>query len=245
MPRLLLLPAPRAAGCAVPILILTTLLLAGVSTACGGAGEAPAGKSEAGVAGEDGGAARPASPPAATEPELESLAPPPPAPALNVYTEECLAGELPAADAELRKFSSSCMQHLLETLRAAIGTSKAPQAEVGPRLDEAEVAVRHLGIDVSSGDFPARVRTAALSLVELAAALGEVMPGAGAGQLAGGEAEREARAAAEAIDPETPLAEQSRALSRFLRTADGQVRPLVRHLSQPADGGAEEEEGRS
>lgn len=233
MARLLPLPRIRVAGRAAPIFILATLLLAGVSTACGGAGEAPVEKGQATVAGEDGGAA--------PAPELESLAPPPPAPALNVYAEECLAGELPAADAELRKFSASCMQHLLETLRAAIGTSKAPQAEVGPRLDEAEVAVRHLGIEVSNGDFPARVRTAALSLVELAASLGAVMPGAGAGQLAGGEPEREARAAAEAIDPETPLAEQSGALSRFLRTADGQVRPLVRHLSQPAAGGAEGE----
>ncbi len=231
MARLLPLSRLRVAGPAAPVFILATLLLTAVSMACGGAGDAPAEKSEATVAGEVGGA-DPA-------PEFESLAPPPPAPALNIYTEECLAGELPAADAELRRFSASCLEHLLETLRATIGAGQVPQAEVGPRLDEAEVAVRHLRIEVSNGDFPARVRTAALSLVDLAAAIGKVVPGAEAGQFAGGEAEREARAAAEAIDPVTPLAGQVRVLSRFLRTADGQVRPLVRHLSQPAAGDSE------
>ena len=179
----------------------------------------------------------------ADAPEFESPQPPPPAPALNAYTEECLAGELPAEDAELRRLSATCMEHLLETLRAAIGAGEVPQAEVGPRLDEAEVAVRHRGIEVSNGDFPARVRTAALSVVELAAAIGEVMPGAGSGELSGGEAESEARAAAEAIDPATPLADQPQALSRFLRTADGQIRPLVRHLSRPPAGDGEDGPG--
>jgi|GEM_PF-5788869 len=233
----------RTAGCAAPLLtlpilaplLLAPLLLAGALAACGGDGEAPPKKSEVEAAGEAGGA----EPGAAQGPEFKSPAPPPPAPALNVYAEECLAGELPTTEAEMRSLSTSCMEHLLETLRAAIGAGEVPQAEVGPRLDEAEVAVRHLGIDVSNGDRPARVRKAALSLVELAASIGEVVPGASSGQFAGGETEREARAAAEAIDPETPLTQQPAALSRFLRTADGQVRPLVRHLSRPPAGNGE------
>lgn len=206
---------------------LCSLLAGALLAACGGDDAAKAKDMAAAEAGDSRGAT-----PGPGDPRADMPAPPAPALALNRYAEQCLEGELPTGRSELRGLTAACMESLLETLRAAIGTGEVPQAEVGPRLDDAEVAVRQLSIGIADDDLSARVSTAATSLVELAAIIGKVLAGAPVHEPAGQAAETEALSAAEGIDPGTPLVEQTRALARFLRTADGQVRPLVRFLSE-------------
>jgi hypothetical protein len=190
------------------------VLLGLLAAACGE--EAPPAKQPAAAAetaGEDEAAPAPGTP-----------APPSPIPALNLFAETCLHEPPPAAAQAAGAFATDCFGHLLETLRAAIGVAEAPQTEVGPRLDEAELAVRNLSAGPAAPDAAARARRAADGLVALAGSVlkarTEVPP----------PALREARRAAEAIAPERPLAAQGEELVAFFRAADAVVRPLVREL---------------
>lgn len=192
------------------------VLLALLAAACGE--EAPPAKqpaAAAATAGED--EAAPATAPG-------TPAPPSPIPALNLFAETCLHAPPPAEAQAAGELATDCFSHLLETLRAAIGVAEAPQTEVGPRLDEAELAVRNLSAGPAAPDAAARSRRAADGLVALAGSVlkarTEVPP----------PALREARHAAEAIDPERPLATQGEVLVAFFRAADAVVRPLVREL---------------
>ena len=194
------------------------VLLALLAAACGE--QAPPAKQPAAAAetaGEDEAATAPT-------PVPGTPAPPSPVPALNLFAETCLHEPPPAEAGAAGELATDCFGHLLETLRAAIGVARAPQTEVGPRLDEAELAVRNLSAGPAAPDAAARARRAADGLVALAGSVlkarTEVPP----------PALREARRAAEAIAPERPLAAQGEVLVAFFRAADAVVRPLVREL---------------
>lgn len=222
-------PGPDAPFWVTPALCLGTLggaalLVAGflLMTAC--RGDEAARTSTGKGLGE--GAQPPVSATPAANPDsplLEAPEAPSPVPALNSYTESCLvsgAGGLAPGERTV-----VCTEHLLETLRAVIGYRRVPQGEVGPRLDRAELSVRHLGLDPTAEDAALLARQAALDLVELAGAVAAFVEGPGAGELAA------ARDAARALDPEQPLAAQSERLDAFFEAADAVVRPLVRNLS--------------
>jgi hypothetical protein len=180
-----------------------------------GAGEPPA-KDAAEVGAEPG------------EPRPDVPAPPSPAPALNAFAESCLH-QPPPAD-ETGAFATGCFSQLLETLRATIGVAQVPQAEIEQRLDDAELAVRRLSASPAAADAASRAGQAAGELLRLAGALALALDGAEPPAL------RPALAAAEAISPQLPLAEQGAALVTYFRAADDVVRPLVRGLEGAADG---------
>lgn len=225
-------------------LVLGTVVLAATATAgCARPEEAqkpkaePAAEAAAETAAEPG-----AAEPAAAEAPSPSQAPAPrpgqgaplapaPAPALNRYAESCLVEAPPEAADEMRAFTAGCLEHLLETVRAAVGVAGLSQEAMGAPLRDAEDAVRSFSLEPHAPDAADRARAAAFGVAELLEAVAAADPGAELGDLDA------LRAAAVDLDAGRPLVEQRGVVAGFLHRADAAVRPLVRALSRPPGDG--------
>lgn len=206
------------------------LATACLATACHGApgsgtGEPPAATAEAA-----------AKPEHVTNPAIPAPAPPQPAVALNHFAESCLHEAPPATAEGAGERAAACFGDVLESLRAAIGVGQLAQAEVGPDLDAAELAVQGLGDDPTAEDAAARSRQAADALAALAesvnAALATPRP----------EVQRHALQAIDGLSTDRPLADQGAALLAVFRALDAVVRPLAQQLSiepSPAPAGGD------